>query len=451
MNTILTSLIQIAPNRQRVDHDPGAHQELITSIQTFGLMHAPILRRQNGSWFLVAGERRLRAIKEIYEFGGGFHYDASVDSEGVSTRIVFEAEENEVPFINLGDLSPLEAEEAELEENLRRTDLSWQEQATAEERILNLRRAQAKEAGLPPTPLADVAKEARGSDTPASVQALTRNVILAHNLHRPEVKAAKSAAEAMKILTRTEEAERNIEKAAALGKEFLGTKHQLFNQDCLAWVRDYDTRKGLFDVICTDPPYGMGADEFGDSGGGAVGAHFYKDDEKNFNEFVIPTLRELFRITKDDAHAYVFCDFDRFHSIKRNMKETGWEVFRTPLIWFTPSKFRAPWPEKGPQRKYETILYAVKGDLKCTKVAGDVLTYPTDENLGHQAQKPVGLYQDLLSRSVRPGMRVLDPFCGTGPVFPAAHSLSAVATGVEGDPAAFAISATRVQGLKEGL
>ena len=55
--------------------------------------------------------------------------------------------------------------------------------------------------------------------------------------------------------------------------------------------------------------------------------------------------------------------------------------------------------------------------------------------------------QDLLKRSVRPGMRVLDPFCGTGPVFPAAHSLSAIATGVELDAAAYGIAAQRIQKL----
>jgi len=38
----------------------------------------------------------------------------------------------------------------------------------------------------------------------------------------------------------------------------------------------------VFDVILTDPPYGMGADEFGDSGGLTEGAHAYKDDEEYF-------------------------------------------------------------------------------------------------------------------------------------------------------------------------
>jgi DNA modification methylase len=112
---------------------------------------------------------------------------------------------------------------------------------------------------------------------------------------------------------------------------------------------------------------------------------------------------------------------------------------------------RAPWPEQGPQRKYELCLYAVKGKRPVTKLAGDVLTHGPDANLGHGAQKPVALFEDLLSRSVHPGDSVLDLFCGTGPLFPAAHALKCRATGIELDQASFGIAAKRIQELKAQL
>ena len=79
------------------------------------------------------------------------------------------------------------------------------------------------------------------------------------------------------------------------------------------------------------------------------------------------------------------------------MQAAGWRVFRTPLIWVNPSAMRAPWPEHGPQRKYQLILYAIKGDKSVNQLYRDVIVYSSDENLGHQAQKPVGLYRDLFS------------------------------------------------------
>ena len=129
-------------------------------------------------------------------------------------------------------------------------------------------------------------------------------------------------------------------------------------------------------------------------------------------------------------------------------EEGGWSVFRTPLIWYKRNGMRAPWPEYGPQRKYETILYATKGKRPVLKKAGDVLDYPPDINLGHAAQKPVALFEDLLRRSCHPGDTVLDPFAGTGTIFPAAHVLKCRATGVELDQASYGIAVKRLEQLK---
>jgi site-specific DNA-methyltransferase (adenine-specific) len=80
-----------------------------------------------------------------------------------------------------------------------------------------------------------------------------------------------------------------------------------------------------------------------------------------------------------------------------------------------------------------------------------VLDYPSDENLGHAAQKPVALLEDLLRRSALPGNVVCDPFCGSGSIFPAAHALKCRAVGVELDPASYGISVQRIEGLKSQL
>ena len=43
---------------------------------------------------------------------------------------------------------------------------------------------------------------------------------------------------------------------------------------------------------------------------------------------------------------------------------------------------------------------------------------------------------------------VLDLFCGTGPIFPAAHALKCRAVGVEKDSGAYGIALTRIKELK---
>jgi hypothetical protein len=90
-----------------------------------------------------------------------------------------------------------------------------------------------------------------------------------------------------------------------------------------------------------------------------------------------------------------------------------------------------PRPDYAPRRTYETIMFASKGEKKVLKVASDTLVIPMVRGLLHGAQKPVALYEDLLSRSASPGDRVADPFCGSGTIFPAANRLRLKATGIE--------------------
>ena len=222
--------------------------------------------------------------------------------------------------------------------------------------------------------------------------------------------------------------------------------HTAVNEDSLLWMMHAPSE--TFDVIITDPPYGIGADTFGDSGGAAAGAHFYEDSYENWKALISTLSTSGYRVARPQAHLYCFCDITRFEELKEILTAAGWKCFRTPLIWHKPNGNRVPWVESGPQRRYEIILYAKKGDKPVTRIYGDVLEYRADENLGHPAQKPVALYVDLLRRSCTAGDQVLDPFAGSGPIFPAAQELKLRATGVEKDPAAYGIALARLDKLK---
>jgi len=423
--------IAIAANRQRRDFPIDQHQELVESIDSKGLFHAPILRSDGTSFTLVAGERRLRAIKDLADLGKGFRYDGEPILPGM------------VPYVLVSDLSELEAEEAELEENIRRVDLSWQERAAVTARLAGLRARQAESLGLPAPSTADIHAEVRPGVQ--FTETTRQELLLAKHLDRPEVAKAKTAAEAFKILKRAEQGERNAELGRMVGASLTGQSHTIRQGDAIELMREMGD--GAVDVILSDPPYGMGADTFGDSGGMAAGAHFYRDDYESWLELMAAFGPESYRTAKPDAALYLFCDIERFPELKIYMGKCGWNCFRTPLIWFKPNGSRAPWPDAGPQRKYECILYATKGAKKVQYLRGDVLEYSADENLGHPAQKPVGLYEDLLRRSAIPGDRILDPFAGTGPLIPAAHNLKMFATGFERDDAAYGIMVGRLKGL----
>lgn len=437
--------IHIPSDRQRKDFNPESIIELSGSISQSSLLHPPVFRTDSeGRKILVAGERRIRAMEYIWNFG------EKVKCAGQ------EFPEWHIPYIDLGEMDPIDAEEAELDENLHREALSWQETANAQARLLKLRTLQAARDGLPAPGMAEIVKEvadARGVQPSGIYSTVRQNILLAKHLSDPEVAKARTADDAMKLLKRKEESAKNEALALSVGRTLTAQSHTFLQGNCLDLLTKIPD--GSFDVILSDPPYGMGADEFNDSGGksggGTDGGHFYDDSYESWKNLMQHFLVHISRITKPLAHMYLFCDFDRFHELKEwtsYHEPTGWRVFRTPLIWHNPTANRAPWPEHGPHRKYQCILYATKGQRPVTKLYPDVIVCSSDDNLGHHAQKPIGLFVDLLRRSVRPGDLVLDPFCGTGTIFPAAHEMKCIGTGMEMNPSAAGIAMKRLGELK---
>lgn len=434
LKLIRRQLLAIPEDRQRKEFDHGYISDLAQSIERNGLINLPVLRDNRT---LIAGECRVKAIEQLWATGGQLRYGGQTVEEGY------------IPFQDLSNLDPIDAYEIELEENIRRKDLTWQEQAEATSKLMVLRQAQAVRRGEATPTVAAIAQELRGSSG-AAFEQTRAEILVSKHLDDPDVAKAKTAKDALKILKRKEDLARSAALGAAIGPSFTAESHTLLNCDALLWLEEAESNQ--FDCILTDPIYGIDAHEFNDSGGkaggGGTGSHFYDDSYSRWREHMAVLSVQGMRITKPQAHLYAFCDVDRFVEMKSIFGDAGWKVFRTPLIWINPTAIRAPWPDQGPQRKYQIILYAVKGDKHVKALRPDVLTFPSDDNLNHHAQKPVALYADLLGRSCGPGDSVLDCFCGSGPVFPSAHGLKVKATGVELDPSAYGIAVKRLQELK---
>jgi ParB family chromosome partitioning protein len=440
--TALASL-RIAPGRQRQYFDEAALQDLINSIEKVGLMHPIVVRDDGDKLELVAGERRIRAVSEIWDLGGTVRFEGSPVVAGY------------LPYVTLGELSELEAEEAQLDENLRRANLTWQEHAAAMVRLESLRKRQSEESGSTPPTLETLAAETfepkRGTfatgATAYAKETVRKELVVAKYLDRPTVRAAKSLDEAFKVVIREEELARSAELGRSVGATFTRDSHILVNGSCLDVL---PTLSGPYDVILTDPPYGMGADSFGDSAGRNLQGeeiHLYRDDDSVFTSVVLPALELSCALAKGQAHAYIFCDLERFFTLRDFFRSLGWDAFRTPLLWIKPDG-RVPLPQHGPRRTYEMFLYAYRGKKPTRKVASDTLSFPPDTNLNMAAQKPVALFSELLSRSCLPGDAVLDPFAGTGTILPAAHALKVKATAIELEAKSYGIAVQRMKDLK---
>ncbi len=126
MKLIETALVQVPEDRQRAEFDSEHIAELADSIQRIGLQN-PIVLRNDGRT-LVSGECRLRAVKLIFDMGATYKYQDHICA-------------NTIPFSLLEDLPDDLVIEAELDENLRRRNLSVQEQSMAIAKLHKLRQA----------------------------------------------------------------------------------------------------------------------------------------------------------------------------------------------------------------------------------------------------------------------------------------------------------------------
>lgn len=428
MRTIPFASLIVPEGRQRKLFDEKKMADLAMSILTKGLMHPPVAKTNaDGTYTLIAGERRTRAISKLIEGQQSFDCNAELVPAG------------HIPVILLSDLGTHGLKEAELEENTIRENLTWQEAAMAIAELHKLRGEQAKEAGTVHTFKA-TATEIKNDGTPAVGEQTTRiveAVVIASKLDDPDIQKAKTQKEAMKILRKKAE----VAHRAELAKHFdqTNTLHHLHQGNALEYLQGYAA--ATFDCILTDPPYGVDAHAFGSQAGTG---HEYKDNwEYALNCYKV-LAHEGYRITKPVATLYAFCDIRRFEELEMEFSLHGWDVWPVPLIW-AKTNGMLPRPQLGPRRTYEAILMATKGNPQFHKVgAPDVIICPQREEMEHGAQKPVELYVELLSRSTMPGQTVLDPFAGSGTIFPAANRAKVTAHGVELSEEYFNLALTRM-------
>lgn len=420
MQTIALKDIKV-DERIRRTFDETKLANLSDSIARLGLLHAPILSKGT----LVAGERRLRAIKLLPTFGHKLYY------QGV------EVPEGHIPYTELGSATELQCMEAELEENLMRDDLSVQEEAAARADLHRVRVAQ-----NPEHTKLDTARELSKQGAVLASMDIRDAILIDEHLHIPEVAKAKTKKEAVKFIARKKRDEHNAMLATQFKINKSESPHRLHQLDCVEFLTQCaEEYKPFIDVICTDPPYGVDAQNFNAQEGTN---HAYNDTRETFESIVTAIAVQGYNLCKPRAHAYIFHDFANWGFLRSTMESGGWQVWPRPIIWSKGNGLLAR-PDIGPRYTYECILYAYKGDRPVTLVAPDVISIRTLTRQRRGAEKPPALYHDLLSRSVQPGDTVLDPCCGLGPIFPAANELSVKAIGIEIDPAAVGYAVSRLE------
>lgn len=432
MHLIRIGDVVVKPNRHRTDFNDKEIKSLVDDIlRPHGLLHPIVLENDNRT--LVAGERRLRAVADIWQDGPSTPKEFNHAGEKVPV--------GHIPYITLGELTEDELEEAQLSENIRRVDLSWQEVIQAKARLFALR---TKQGASKVEITAEIKAKSVETITPGEITYhITDAVILAQNLHRPAVRNAKSQQEAYRILAREAENELRAYVGASTMTEFSG--HRVINGD-LIYAMENAIPAGIISCIIADPPYGVNSVAFGSQ---SDIDHEYTDTPEYASKLYQAIAHFGRRVCQPDAHAYIFCDITYFEEMKNIFLLQGWEVCPRPLIWDKDNAGIIANQVWYPRYTYEAILYARLGNRPSTGLYRSVLKIPSLKHKLHAAQKPVQLYKELISRSCYSGEIVLDPCCGCGPIFPAANVTGTRAIGVELSKPYYDVSVSRINDKEE--
>lgn len=416
MQLIHVDEVVVPEDRQRKTFSEEAIAELAASImKPIGLLQPIILRDDEKT--LVAGERRLRAIRTIYAGNKYEEDDWEFFHNGEEVLAPF------IPYVKLSDLNPEALREAELEENVQRVDLTWQERVAAQAALHQLRLEK-----NPEQTITDTAKEIYGDKAnKRKVHEVAEAVRLAEYLDDPLVAAAEDPAQARRAVRdnlKWKERKERLDSFDAASAANL----RLFMGDAFERA-EADLSGHRVDVICMDPPYGIDAHKEGKTFDGQ--RHEYDDSDAYFST-ILEKLPDLCgRIVAEQAHVYCFCDIRRFTELFAAFELCGFKVWPRPIIWDKGTVGSYGNIQFGPRACYDAILFANRGKKEVTGGFRDVINISQETNAPHPAHKPRGLYSELLKRSALPGDTVADLFAGSGPIFAAAAELSCIAYGWE--------------------
>lgn len=362
----------------------GDMEGLKQSLTKWGLLQPIILDDYD---VLVAGFRRLSAAKAL----------------GWKT-IRFERQAN---------LNDIQKKEIELEENIQREQMTWQERVKALAQLDELKKK------LDPNWSTAMTGQVAGTERERVQEAIK----LAHMMDIfPELKDAKSINQArswalskVASVTRTKEVRDNP-------AEFQEIEEKIALGDSVEVVKQL--AEGMFSLILTDPPFGIDYDERKAGTEQAVTA--YQDDKKSY-ERLLGMAPDLYRVLKPNGWLIWFLGPTWYERAKIAFRAAGFTVDEMPIIWDrSDGRCYTARPDRYFARGYDMALHCLKGDPEMIQRGlPNVLRFspvPGDER-DLLVERPVELYQELIRRLTVPGETVADFFVGSGSVPAAATSL----------------------------
>lgn len=420
MNTLNIPLdsIRVSEDRFR-PADPKKSEEISQSYKTFGQLQPIIV---------------VRTGDDVYDLVDGLH-------RLTAKRLL---NEPTIAAVLRDEVDELFIREMELEVNIKRKEMTWQEEQKALATLHQLKVARDPNWGLAQT--AELAGESRGKPAVSEAVKLFKMMEMF-----PEIAQAKNKAQAMRWV---QQKARNIVRAMAVKDnkvdyEFLQNKILLGDSvELIKAVPD-----GSFHAVITDPPFGIDYDGRKAGTNGALTS--YEDDEGSYRR-LLSMAPDIFRVLRPDGWLVWFFGMSWYEECKRAFREAGFTVDELPIIWDrSEGKAFTTQPDRYFGRSYDVALHCFKGNPgivirnKPNIIRVAPLQTSERETL---VERPVELYEELIKRLTIPGEVVADFFVGSGSCCAAAAKNKRDFFGIELDPERRAYALTKIKAyIPEGF
>lgn len=381
-------------NRIRREVTEAAILEKMESISRIGLIHALVITREGE---LVSGETRFIALQRLGRTA--------------------------IPIQWADTLDARELLKIELEENIKRTDLPWQDQCDALRRFHSLQMEE-----FPDWTQVQTAEAIGVSPATVANQLTVAEEISSGNAR---VLATKEYSTALGIARRQNERKAADELSnlklgddedVADGKPAEGDKeHPIQNVSFLDWLPTYTGPS--FNLIQTDLPYGVNADKFNQGAASAYGG--YSDTFENYVELIDALVNNKDKLMGKSCHLIFWFSMQHYDYTLKRLQE-HFRVDPYPLIWHkSDNRGTLPDPERGPRRVYEVAFFCSHGDRKIISAVSNTFAAPVSRVGEHMSEKSVDMLAHFMRMCVDENTRMLDPTCGSGSALRAADRLGA--------------------------
>jgi site-specific DNA-methyltransferase (adenine-specific) len=386
----------------------GNMKALSESLTRFGQL-VPIIVQPNGAKVnLVAGFRRYTAAKSL----GWTHLDGVLKD----------------------DISELLKKEIELEENLQREDMTWQEEVSAIATLDALKKQ------LDPNWSQIQTGAAIGMERSHVNEAVRLTKLM--ELF-PELKDAKSVTQALSWASSKAQSVVRRKEVRDNPSQFQEIEEKVWLDDSIEAIKRVP--EGSIDLILTDPPFGIGYDR---RKAGEASASAYQDDEKSYQR-ILSMAPDLYRVGKPNSWLVWFLGPTWYERAKSAFREAGWTVDEMPLVWVrTAGRCYTARPDRYFARGYDIALHALKGNPEMViRNRPNVFEFApvTDKEQTLLVERPVELYAEIIKHLTHPGERVADFFVGSGSSLAAAASLGREFFGCEIDPERRAVAIKKIE------